>query len=149
MKTSPITEPHSATLQRLTDLLFEEQASCVVRSGDVIHILRRRGVRDLYELLTQSPELLQGALIADKVVGKGAAALMVLGGVKELFADVVSYPALELLVRYRIPVSYTVAVEHIVNRTQSGRCPIEERCLGVESPEECLVQIEEFLSAQA
>ncbi len=132
-------------MQRLADLLFEEQASCVVRSGDVIHILRRRGVRDLYELLTQSPELLQGALIADKVVGKGAAALMVLGGVKELFADVVSYPALELLAHYRIPVSYTVAVERIVNRTQSGWCPIEERCLGIESPEECLVKIEEFI----
>lgn len=131
-------------MQRLIELLFEEQASCVVRSGDVIHILRQRGISDLYELLTKSPELLQQAQIADKVVGKGAAALMILGGIKELFADVVSYPALELLSRYPIQVSYSIAVERIVNRTQSGWCPIEERCLEAESPEACLVKIEEF-----
>ena len=77
------------------DLLFAERCSCVVRNGDTIRIFRERGVRDLWRLLHEEPELLDGAFVADKVVGKGAAALMAAGRVRELFADVVSHAALE------------------------------------------------------
>lgn len=136
-------------MQVLIDLLFGEQVSCVVRSGDTIRLFRQRGVKDLFRLLKESPGELRGALIADKVVGKGAAALMVLGGIRELYADVISYPALELLARKRIPVSYTIAVERIANRSQTGPCPIEERCIACESPEECLRKIEEFISSES
>ena len=52
-----------------------------------IRTFTQRGVADLYDLLTREPEFLKGALIADKVVGKGAAALMILGGIKELYTD--------------------------------------------------------------
>lgn len=78
-------------------LLFAEKCSCVVRNGDEVRIFRERGVKDLYRLLREEPQLLDGAFVADKVVGKGAAALMILGGVEELFADVVSRAALDLL----------------------------------------------------
>ena len=61
------------------DLLFAERCSCVVRNGDTIRIFRERGVRDLWRLLHEEPELLDGAFVADKVVGKGAAALMAAG----------------------------------------------------------------------
>ena len=47
-----------------------------------MRIFRERGVADLFRLLREEPQLLRGAFIADKVVGKGAAALMVLGGVE-------------------------------------------------------------------
>ena len=107
------------------DLLFAERCSCVVRNGDTIRIFRERGVRDLWRLLHEEPELLDGAFVADKVVGKGAAALMAAGRVRELFADVVSHAALELLNGAGIPVSYTVAVPHIINRAGDGICPVE------------------------
>ena len=87
------------------DLLFAERCSCVVRNGDTIRIFRERGVRDLWRLLHEEPELLDGAFVADKVVGKGAAALMAAGRVRELFADVVSHAALELLNGAGIPVT--------------------------------------------
>lgn len=43
------------------DLLFAERCSCVVRNGDTIRIFRERGVRDLWRLLHEEPELLDGA----------------------------------------------------------------------------------------
>ena len=82
---------------QLIDLLHVEACSCVIRNGDVTRIFRERGVKDLYRLLEEEPELLDGAFVADKVVGKGAAALMILGGVGELHADVISRPARLLL----------------------------------------------------
>ena len=82
--------------EQTVGLLFAEKCSCVVRNGDEVRIFRERGVKDLYRLLREEPQLLDGAFVADKVVGKGAAALMILGGVEELFADVVSRAALDL-----------------------------------------------------
>lgn len=41
------------------DLLFAERCSCVVRNGDTIRIFRERGVRDLWRLLHEEPELLE------------------------------------------------------------------------------------------
>ena len=40
-----------------------------MRNGDTIRIFRERGVRDLWRLLHEEPELLDGAFVADKVVG--------------------------------------------------------------------------------
>ena len=73
-------------LQDLIDLLHERKCSCVLRNGE-IYTFERRGVEDLYDLLREQPGLLLGADVADKVVGKGAAALMVLGRVRRVYAN--------------------------------------------------------------
>ena len=127
------------------ELLFAEKCSCVIRNGDSMRIFRERGVADLFRLQHEEPQLLRGAFIADKVVGKGAAALMVLGGVEGLFADVVSRPALELLAGAGIAVEYTVVVPNIVNRAGTGTCPVEQLCAGAASAAECLPLIEGVL----
>lgn len=105
----------------------------------------QRGVADLYQLLTGAPEALQGASVADKVIGKGAAALMALGGVKEVWAGVISRPALELLEKAGIPVSYGKLVEGIANRAGTGPCPVESLCAAASTPEQCLPLITEFI----
>lgn len=133
----------------LAEILFSEHLSCVIRTGDTIRLFRERGIKDLFRILKEHPEWLQGARVADKVVGKGAAALMLLGGVEELFSDVISYPALELLARHNVVVSYTIAVERIANRTKTGLCPIEELCIACETPEEALRKIEDFILSQS
>ena len=131
--------------QALVDLLHACGGSCVIRSGDEVRIFRQRGVRDLFVLLHDEPRLLQGAFVADKVVGKGAAALMILGQVGELFADVVSEPALALLRDAGLSVSYSALVPHIVDRTGTGFCPIETLCAECRTAQECLPLIDGFL----
>ncbi len=44
--------------------------SCVILGGDRLSIYRRRGVRDLLTLLDDNPGRLNGAFVADKVVGR-------------------------------------------------------------------------------
>jgi len=53
---------------------------------------------------------------------------MLLGGVEELFADVVSRAALDLFAAAGKAVAYTVAVPHIINRADDGICPVERLC---------------------
>lgn len=144
-------EPNSliAKLLRVAKLREQNSASCVIESsnGEIL-TLHERGVSDLYRLLTQDSEALNGSLIADKVVGKGAAALMILGKVRALYAVVISKPALELLNAHTIEVHYNQIVENIINRTATDICPIERRCLKCLTPEECLKEIEDFLNTR-
>lgn len=111
-------------------------------------ILRQRGIRDLYDLLHDGRQPLRGAFIADKVVGKGAAALMIAGGVESLFADVISREALEILERYGVEASYATVTDHIINRAGTGRCPVETLCSGLQSVEQCVARIDEFIEMQ-
>ncbi len=71
-------------MDELIRLLHEGGYSCVIRKEE-IRTFTQRGVADLYDLLNQHPVFLHGAQVADKVVGKAAAALMVLGGVREVW----------------------------------------------------------------
>ena len=129
-------------------LLFAEKCSCVVRNGDEVRIFRERGVKDLYRLLREEPQLLDGAFVADKVVGKGAAALMILGGGGELHADVISRPARLLLAASPVHVSYTLEVPYIVNRTRTGQCPVETLCRDCATAAEALPLIRNFIEGQ-
>lgn len=72
------------------ELLHSARCSCVILKDGKPRLFRERGVKDLYRLLTTEPSSLAGAFVADKVVGKAAAALLILGGVGELHADVIS-----------------------------------------------------------
>lgn len=139
----------AARRQRLIDLLHAEACSCVIANGTAVRIFRERGVKDLYRLLTEEPELLDGAFVADKVVGKGAAALMLLGGVGELYADVISRPALELLAGSSVRVRYALEVPYIVNRTRTGQCPVETLCRDCTTAAEALPLIRGFLEGES
>ncbi len=120
----------------------------VVCRGDVVRCFDRRGVADLYALLHEQPELLRGACVADKVVGRAAAALMIAGGVRALHTGVVSRLALDLFARSSVEVYYDVAVEHVINRTQTDWCPLERRCADARTVEACLERIDRFMEEQ-
>lgn len=129
----------------LADILHKEGCSCVIRKGDKLTLCHQRGVRDLYALLSEQPSALDGAMIADKVVGKGAAALMILGNVQAVYADVISQPALDLLNSVRTAVRCQTVVPHIVNRAGTGMCPVETLCMACTTAEECLPLIATFI----
>ena len=107
-----------------------------------------RGVGDLYRVLCREPHLLRGSRVADKVVGKGAAALMILGGVERLYTPLISRSALTLLEESPVEVIYEECVEQIINRTQTDQCPVEKRCMKCRTAEECLTEIEAFINSK-
>lgn len=130
----------------LINILHEGCHSLVVDNGD-IRTFDGRGISDLYNLFTTAPGFLQRASIADKVVGKGAAAIMIIGGVKSLYADVISHPAMQLLQKSPIKVCYGKKVENIINRKGDGICPVERLCMPCSTAQECLPLITQFLES--
>lgn len=131
-------------MEHLKEILDREGCSLVIRSQGKEQCYWKRGVADLLYLLQNAPEELRQAQLADKVIGKGAAALIVLGGVKEVYAHVISQPALQLLEDAGVSVSYSQCVEHIINRAGTDWCPVEKLCRSAATAEECLPLIEQF-----
>lgn len=131
--------------KKIIDILHTQKCSCVIEKDNKITIFHRRGVADLHELHEKEPQMLKGANIADKVVGKGAAAIMVAGGVKEVYADVISIPALKLLSGNGITVEYNQLSENIRNRTNTGICPVELICMSHDNVADMLDAIAKFL----
>lgn len=130
----------------LIELLDREGYSCVIANGDDTRHFQQRGVADLHTLLRDEPSFLRGAMIADKVVGKGAAAIMIRGGIKQLYSHVISDGALQLFeVANSIEVEYGERVPHIINRDGSDWCPVEKLCRGVHNVDEILPLIDNFI----
>lgn len=131
--------------QQLIDRLHAEGCSCVIYNNDHTHLFHKRGVQDLHQLLRTSPDTLRGAMIADKVVGKGAAVLMTAGGVRWVYADVISQSALEFLLTHNIEAEYGRVVPNIINRAGTDICPVEKLCMQCEDIEDALTLIDEFI----
>lgn len=116
---------------RARETLLIGQFTCVLCKNNQILTDERRGVKPLLELLEQD---LSGFCAADKVVGKAAALLYRLMGVSEVYAQVISEPAIVVLESGGIGVYYDQKVPAIRNRTGTGFCPMESAVWNVDDP---------------
>ena len=135
-------------MKQLIDILHNEGLTLVIKSGDgEIRRFTGRGVKDLLMLAVEHQEVLKGALIADKAVGKAAAACMVVGGIKRVHADVMSEPALALLQDHGIITEYGQLVDHIINRDGTDWCPMEKLSHDENNPAAIVARIQDFFQS--
>ena len=137
-------------MKHLIDILHNEGLTLVIKSADGnLHRFTQRGVKDLVTLVSERPEVLQGAIIADKAVGKAAAACMVVGGVRQVHADVMSEPALAMLRNHGVDAQYSQLVDHIINRTGTDWCPMERLSRDEDDPAVIIQKVKEKLASLA
>ncbi|WP_289862635.1 DUF1893 domain-containing protein [uncultured Duncaniella sp.] len=137
--------PATEYRQTAIDRLHAAPCSCVIVRGDSVTVCHGRGVSDLYRIYTTQPESLSGAFVADKVIGKGAAALMIAGGVAGVYTDLISVPALELFRSVGIEPEFARCVPNIINRNGDGICPVETLCRDCVSASACIPLIADFI----
>lgn len=111
----------SRNLNRAKQLLLEGASLAVVNGGGEL-TFNERGIKTLLSLQSGS---LAGAFVADKVVGKAAAMMLVRGGAIEVYAEVISRPALEVFKAHKVICLYGEVVTNIINRDRTGICPME------------------------
>lgn len=134
------------SLEQAKSILHTSASTIAVVSNGEVFTSQERGVKPLLYLLSEKKGFLKGASVADKVIGKAAALLMVLGEIKEVHTFIISEPAIKVFEKYNIPCFYDKKVDRIVNRTGDGLCPMETLCLDVDNPAEAFTKIKEKLS---
>lgn len=125
-------------------LLQEDAYTCVLCKGQTVYTSKKRGVAPLVEWITSGVDL-QGFSAADKVVGKAAALLFVLAGVKQVFAPVMTEAALSVFADSGIEANSQTITKQIINRAGTGPCPMEQTVQTIDDPEEALEAIQQTM----
>lgn len=117
------------------NLILQGEASCVVlRNGTIAHTVLGRGIKPILSLYEEG--LLRDATVVDKIVGKAAASILVLGGVNACYGITMSRVAFEYLEKHGVMAKYDTCTEHIVNRKGDGICPMERAVRDIDDPRE-------------
>ena len=127
-------------MEKARRILEESSFTCVLRKDETVYTATERGVKPLVRWLVTGLDV-RGFSAADKVVGKATAYLYVLLGVKEVYAQVMSQSAREVLTCHGIAAAPGKLVPHIINRQGTGICPFEEAVLEIQTPEEAFTAI--------
>ena len=128
-------------MEKAKQELLQGEYTCAVCKGEKLYTSVERGVKPLLTWL-DSGEDLSAASAADKVVGKAAAFLYVLLGVKEVYAPIISERALSVLKEQGIAVEADAVVPAIRNRRGDGFCPMETAVWDMEDALEAKAAIE-------
>lgn len=131
-------------LHRARKLLEQGDYTCVLCRGGQVFTDNRQGIRPLLELLDGHGNF-SGFCAADKVVGKAAAFLYRLMGVKAVYAKVLSKPAAKTLAEGGILLEYEALVAAIRDRTGTGFCPMETAVMDIRDPQEALMALRQRL----
>lgn len=132
-------------LQKAREILLSNRCTCVLCREDTVLTDHRRGIRPLLELYRSGQDL-HGFSAADKVVGKAAAFLYWLMGVKAVYAQIISAPAAKVLAQGGIALEYGTLVSAIQNRDNTGFCPMETAVWDIENPTDAPAAIEKALA---
>ena len=133
-------------LDRARVRILENDIPCVFcRNGQIVREGIGTGVGPLISAWETEPELLRGTVIVDKIVGKAAAMLAVLGGTAGVYGLTMSEAARDYLAAHGVPYGYDLCIEHIINRTGTGLCPMEQTVLTIETPEEGYLALKETM----
>lgn len=131
-------------LKKAKEHLAQQGCTCVLCLGDHIIESHLRGVTPLLRLLDSGRDL-TGYCAADKVVGKATAMLYRLLGVRSVWGAVMSKGAIEALQAGGIEAHWEQQVDHIVNRTGTGPCPMEAATAQIDDPSAALTAIRHTL----
>ncbi len=114
----------------------EEEVSVIVLSPDGrIATATGHTILPLTELIEREPELFQGGFVADKVIGKGAASLIISAGAVSVYAKLMGQAGLDILEENGIEASYGELTPLILNNRGDGSCPVEALVKDIEGVE--------------
>ena len=91
------------------------------------------GIRPLMNLIDTKKDY-KNYSAADKIVGRAAAFLYSLLHIKNLYGEVMSKGAIEILKKEGINYEYKTLTDFIENRKKTGICPMDEAVQNIDNP---------------
>ena len=120
-----------------------EAAAVTARDGVIQARASGRGVLPLLKLLDDGH--LRHALVVDKVIGRAAAAVCLVGRARRVHGLLMSEEAKSLLAAHNVPATADRLVPKILNRDQSASCPLEARVAQEADPQKMVADLRAFL----
>jgi hypothetical protein len=120
----------------------------VAKAGEILYSGRSSGIKELVEAISESHGSFRGAALADKIIGRAAALLILHAGIQHVHAGLISEEGKRALRGMVEHLSYDLMVPIILNRTGDDRCPMEKRSLAMTSPGEAFDLFSAFFAGK-
>lgn len=112
----------------------EHPYSCVVLKNGEYITSDAFGIKPLMVLLREDKSCFDGCAVADKIIGKAAALMLVLGKAQAVYGRIMSRSGAEILSKSNIYFEYGELVDGIKNRDKTDLCPMEKTVLDIDEP---------------
>lgn len=125
--------------------LLGESSNLAISRGGKTETFNNKGVASLMALYGRGE--LKGAYVADSIVGKAAAVIMAAGGVRAVYAALISELAVAVFENCGIYYEFSSLTPAIINRAGDGPCPMESAVKDISDPYEGVAVLKEKLRA--
>ena len=133
-------------LEQAKKRLQQGDVTCVVvNHGEILHALSGMGIKPILTVLRQSPQDLQGAAVADKVIGRAAATALVRAGVGQVYGQIMSEHGKARLESFGVTAAWGQLVERIDNRDGTDMCPLEKASFASDDLDESFASMMAFI----
>lgn len=130
----------------MTGLVRRGEAAVVTARGGVLGARATgKGVQPILSLL--DADALRGAVVVDKVVGRAAAAIAVVGRARRVHGLLMGEDAKALLAAHGVTATADRLVPKILNRDLSASCPMEAKVGNETDPEKMAAALRAFVGA--
>lgn len=116
-------------------ILIEKDNEIVFQSYDPM-------LKPLYTCLVEIKEQLKGATVYDKIVGRAAAYLCIIGQVKEIYTPLASEAAIKVLTENNIKITAGKSIPLIKNRDNTDSCPMEKLAMSCTGPKDFFLALQ-------
>lgn len=130
----------SPALKQAISMINQGVAGCVViRDGRIVESEAGDGIGPIIRLYEKS--VFEGSFVVDKIVGKAAAMLFVLGGVSGVYGLTMSEAGRDYLLQHGVSAQCGQCPAYIQNRMGNGMCPMELTVADLEDPKAALTAL--------
>ena len=106
----------------------------IVKDGSVLFETRSHRISGFVGAIEKVGMKLEGAAVADKVVGKAIALLCVHAAIAEVYAEILSVKAKSLFEEKGIKHEWKELIDNILDLKKSGICPFERLATTISDP---------------
>jgi Domain of unknown function (DUF1893) len=118
----------------------------IVRDARVIATGTRDGIGELLQVVAEQGDALNGASLADKIVGKAVAMVAIYAGITAIYTPLGSELAEQTLRAHSVPFQADTIVPRIQNKRSDGLCPMEQLTLDIDEPSAAVQALTEFVA---
>ena len=105
--------------------LLTNDMTCVAIKGDTVYSSTKTGISPILDWILEGIDL-SGFSVADKLIGKAAAMLLVKAKVQNVFTHTISEDGKKYLENHNVMLDFDEFTPYIINRTKTDICPMEK-----------------------
>ncbi len=113
----------------------------VVKNGETLFESFSQGISGFLQAIETHRRKLEGASVADKIVGEAIALLCIYANVRAVYAETLSNGAKSLFEKHSLYCEWDNLVENILDASKTKTCPFEKASQQISNPKEAYAKL--------